>query len=273
MSNEFNAKFLKTIKGVGGSLMRADPKQVARFNFNLPPLDQQKKIAAILDAADAYRQKTKALITKYDELTQSLFIDMFGDPVRNPKGFERGLIEDLIKIQGGSQPPKKLFKSEPEEGYVRLVQIRDYKTDRYLTYLPKDSTRKFCTEKDIMIGRYGPPVFQILRGIAGAYNVALMKALPLDGMDSEYIFHLLSCSYIQNIVIGNSQRTAGQTGVNLKLLNSIEISKPPIVLQNQFAERVQAIEEQKTQAQASLAQAEDLFNSLLQKAFKGKLAA
>jgi type I restriction enzyme S subunit len=153
------------------------------------------------------------------------------------------------------------------------VQIRDYKTDRYLTYLPKDSTRKFCTEKDIMIGRYGPPVFQILRGIAGAYNVALMKALPLDGMDSEYIFHLLSCSYIQNIVIGNSQRTAGQTGVNLKLLNSIEISKPPIVLQNQFAERVQAIEEQKTQAQASLAQAEDLFNSLLQKAFKGKLAA
>ena len=54
----------------------------------LPPLEQQKKIAAILDAAAAYKQKTKALIEKYDELTQSLFLEMFGDPVRNPKGWE-----------------------------------------------------------------------------------------------------------------------------------------------------------------------------------------
>ena len=59
-----------------------------RIKIPLPPLDQQKKIAAILDAADAYRQKTKALIEKYDELTQSLFLDMFGDPVSNPKGWE-----------------------------------------------------------------------------------------------------------------------------------------------------------------------------------------
>ena len=51
----------------------------------LPPLEEQKKIAAILDAADEYRQKTKALIDKYDQLTQSLFLDMFGDPVTNPR--------------------------------------------------------------------------------------------------------------------------------------------------------------------------------------------
>ena len=55
----------------------------SQLQIPLPPIEQQKKIAAILDAADAYRQRTKALITKYDELTQSLFLDMFGDPVKN----------------------------------------------------------------------------------------------------------------------------------------------------------------------------------------------
>ena len=110
MSNEFNAKFLKTIKGVGGSLMRADPKQVARFNLILPPLDQQKKIAAILDTAYAYRQKTKALIEKYDELTESLFISMFGDPVTNPKGWDKRPMGELMTIvRGGSPRPIDKF--------------------------------------------------------------------------------------------------------------------------------------------------------------------
>jgi len=257
----------------GGTQKFVSLKVLRNLKIPLPPLNQQKKIAAILDAADAYRQKTKALIAKYDELTQSVFLEMFGDPKLNNKGFERGLIGDLVKIQGGSQPPKKLFKSEWEEGYVRLVQIRDYKTDKYLTFVPENSTKKFCSTDDIMIGRYGPPVFQILRGIAGAYNVALMKAKPLEEMNSEYIFHLFSCDYVQNIIIGNSQRTAGQSGVNLKLLNSIEISKPPIELQNLFEERVKVIQSQKAQAQQSLIKAEELFNSLLQKAFKGELTA
>ncbi|MCB0749338.1 MAG: restriction endonuclease subunit S, partial [Ignavibacteriae bacterium] len=106
LSNDFNAKFLKTIKGVGGSLMRADPKQVARFEFLLPPLNQQKKIAAILDAADTYRQKTKALIEKYDQLTQSLFLDMFGDPVSNPKGWDIKTFNEVLGIRNGKNQKK-----------------------------------------------------------------------------------------------------------------------------------------------------------------------
>ena len=64
-------------------------KKIKDIKIPLPPLDQQKKIATILDAADDYRQKTKTLIEKYDELTQSLFMDMFGDPVRNPMGWNK----------------------------------------------------------------------------------------------------------------------------------------------------------------------------------------
>ena len=70
---------LATERCSGANLPRISPKEIAEFKIPLPPLDQQRKIASILDTADAYRQKTKALILKYDELTQSLFLDMFGD--------------------------------------------------------------------------------------------------------------------------------------------------------------------------------------------------
>ena len=73
--------------------------------------------------------------------------------------------------------------------------------------------------------------------------------------------------------IGNLSKGSTRIRINLSMIRTLEIPAPSIELQNQFAERVQAIERQKAQAQASLAQAEDLFNSLLQRAFKGELAA
>ena len=77
-------------------------RYIEEVQIPLPPLDTQKKIAAILDAADAYRQKTKTLIDKYDQLAQSLFLDMFGDPVGNEKGWEKRILKDICtKITDG----------------------------------------------------------------------------------------------------------------------------------------------------------------------------
>ena len=71
---------------------------------------------------------------------------------------------------------QNLIFQKKKDGYIRLIQIRDYKSDDYAVYIPENSTKKFCTEDDIMIGRYGPPVFQILRGISGAYNVVFNES-------------------------------------------------------------------------------------------------
>ena len=119
LSDLFNSKFMSTVKGVGGSLLRADPRQVAKFKIPLPPLEEQKQIAAILDAADELRQKDKALIAKYDELTQSLFLDMFGDPVTNPKGWEKSELGKVCSVQGGFSFKSKDFRAEG----VKLVKI------------------------------------------------------------------------------------------------------------------------------------------------------
>src|SRR5690554_4503395 len=85
----------------GSSQPNLSASNVKKFPIPLLLFSSQKKIAAILDAADAYRQKTKALIEKYDELTQSLFLDMFGDPVVNEKGWEYYKFKDVLEIRNG----------------------------------------------------------------------------------------------------------------------------------------------------------------------------
>jgi len=179
-----------------------------------------------------------------------------------PTDWKACLLSEAVDIKGGSQPPKKVFKTEMQEGYVRLVQIRDYKSDRFLTYVPVNSTKKFCTTEDIMIGRYGPPVFQILRGIEGAYNVALMKANPLNNMDRDYLYYLLSSSPVQKLVIENSQRTAGQTGVNLKLLNSCIIPLPPLNQQKKIAAILDAADSYKQKTKTLIDKYDELTQSL-----------
>ncbi|MDE1265704.1 restriction endonuclease subunit S [Vibrio aestuarianus] len=135
-------------------------------------------------------------------------------------------VEDICDFIGGSQPAKSEFIDEPKAGYVRLIQTRDYKTDSFSTYIPENSTRKFCDENDIMIGRYGPPVFQICRGLKGAYNVALLKAKPKAGVDREFLYYFLKQDSVFQYVDKLSARTGGQTGVDLVSLNKYPVRIP-----------------------------------------------
>lgn len=135
-------------------------------------------------------------------------------------------IEDVCDFVGGSQPPKSEFINVPRDGYVRLIQTRDYKTDAFPTYIPANSTKKFCDAKDIMIGRYGPPIFQICRGLTGAYNVALLKAKPKKLIDREYLYYFLKQDAVFQYIDKLSARTGGQTGVDLVSLNQYPIRLP-----------------------------------------------
>jgi len=122
---KFNKEQSKS-QAVGAIYKNLNTAQIKALKIPLPPLDQQKKIAAILDAADAYRQKTKALIEKYDELTQSLFLDMFGDPVTNPKGWDKIKLSELHKISSGGTPSRKI-NDYYENGTIPWVKTGDLK--------------------------------------------------------------------------------------------------------------------------------------------------
>ena len=228
-------------------------KGLSKVKIPLPPLDQQKKIAAILDAADAYRQKTKALIEKYDELTQSLFLDMFGDPVRNPKDWNEVIFTEVLVLRRGFDLPRQ-DRIKGEYPIMASNGILDWHNE-------------FKVEgPGIVTGRSG--TLGKVHYIEGDYwplNTALYSQ-KLNGNNPIYLIYL-----IRNFRVERFSRGAGVPTLNRNLVHAETIMTVPIELQNQFADRVQAIEAQKAQAKASLAQAEDLFNSLLQRAFKGEL--
>lgn len=146
------------------------------------------------------------------------------------------VISDVCDFVGGSQPPKEVFKSEYSEGYIRLIQTRDYKTDSFLTYIPIDTAKKLCNKQDIMIGRYGPPIFQIFRGLEGAYNVALIKAVPKPNILNDYLYYLLKQEALFKYVDGLSLRTGGQTGVDLDSLNQYPVLLPDIPYQQRVVD-------------------------------------
>ena len=241
----------------------------------LPPLDQQKKIAAILDAADTYRQKTKALIKKYDELTQSLFLDMFGDPVSNPMEWDKVALNELCDFKKTSVKPEEIETGDTYIGLECIEKQTGKILERFIVEAGEIKSNKFWFDSNyILYGKLRPYLNKVANpDFEGVCSTDIIPIRPiLKNTVKEFIISLLRGSWFVSFA---DERCSG---ANLPRISPKEVEKyqtinPPIKLQNQFAERVQAIEAQKAQAQASLAQADHLFNSLLQRAFKGKLTS
>lgn len=262
----------------GGAQPNVNSKLLGNISFPMPTeLAEQKRIVAILTQKLATIAKARAAAEAQLAAAQAL-----------PAAYLRQIFEseeaqawpirklgEVCNFIGGSQPPKSTFKYEPQPGYVRLVQIQDFRLNDVAVYIPADLANRSFEKDDVMIGRYGPPVFQILRGLSGAYNVALMKAEPKADMTKAFLFYLLQEPALQREVTEQSQRSAGQSGVNRQFLESYKMRIPPKALQLELAARV---DKQLAAAEKTIAllnrQIEPL-NSLaaavLRQAFNGEL--
>ena len=243
-----------------GAVPTLDIAELKNKSIPIPSREEQERIVAELDCLSGVIEKKKQQLKELYALAQSIFYQMFGDPITNEKGFPVYQIDDIITFQGGSQPDKSHFEYEPTDDNIRLIQIRDYKSDKNITYIPKSLARRLCNAEDIMIGRYGPPIFQILKGIEGAYNVALMKAIPKQG-NREFIRAFLKQKCLLEYLESMSKRTAGQDGIQMDKLKAYPFPLPPIELQEEFADKIALIEKQQELIKKSIAQTEELFNS------------
>ena len=241
-------------------------KAIGDVEIILPDLAEQIELADRAFSVSNIVEKRKTELALLDNLIKARFVEMFGTPYGNEKGFPMKTVDDVIEFTGGSQPDKKYFEYEPSEDNIRLIQIRDYKTDKYITYIPKSMAKRFCNVDDIMIGRYGPPIFQILKGIEGSYNVALMKATPKMG-NKEFVRHFLMQDCLFNYLDGLSQRTAGQSGIEMPALKAYPFPYPPIDLQNEFENFAEQVDKSKVAVQKALDEAQLLFDSLMQEYF------
>ena len=134
-------------------------------------------------------------------------------------------LTDICDFQGGTQPPKDEWIDQPAQGYVRMLQIRDFtQSDKnYIEYVKDTGKLKTCIEDDILIGRYGASIGKILTGLTGAYNVAIVKTIPDKKVVSKkYLYWYLNSQYFQRF-ISNVGSRAAQAGFNKNDLGAAQI--------------------------------------------------
>jgi type I restriction enzyme S subunit len=262
--------------GTGSTFKAITQKELRSIKIPLPPLAEQQKIAEILDAADSLRQKDQQLVNHYTTLSQSLFLEMFGDPVTNPMGWEKPKLGSLIKIErGGSPRPISEFLG----GSYPWIKIGDATkgNDIYLEKTKEHIIREGLAKTRLLPA--GSIIFANCGVSLGFARIITFEGCIHDGWLSfseidENVLNKIFILKVLNSITEYFRNTAPdgtQPNLNTSIMKGFEFMCPPISLQNQFVERIQAIEAQKQQAEASLEKSNDLFNSLLQRAFNGEL--
>lgn len=248
----------------------------SQIEIDLPPLATQQRIAAILDQADAIKQNNRDIVQKYDALTQSLFLDMFGDPIHNLKKWAVVKFSEVGNLDRGKSKHRPRNAPELLNGPYPLIQTGDVANSGGYIKKYKSTYSELGLQQSKMWPK-GTLCITIAANIANTgiltfdacFPDSVVGFVPNDKTNNIYVQNWMS--FLQEM-IEEKAPMAAQKNINLAILRDLEFMNPPIELQNQFAERVAVIEEQKQQAQLELAKSEELFASLLQRAFKGELS-
>ncbi|WCL81069.1 restriction endonuclease subunit S [Saprospira sp. CCB-QB6] len=253
-------------------------KTINEIQIPLPPLSAQKAIAAQLDRADKVRQALAQSLADYDRLLSASFLDMFGDPVLNPKGWELATIGDYFDVKGGKRLPKG-------QSYVNAVTKHPYLrvTDFVKNGIDVSDLKYIDEETHSKISRYIINSDDVYISIAGTIGIAGYIPKSLSGANltenaaklivkkgasftKEYLSYYLNSYYAQQNIQAKTM-AVGVPKLALFRIKELPYFNPPLPLQQQFAQLVERIERQKALIQSAQQSAEDLFGALLQAYF------
>jgi type I restriction enzyme S subunit len=270
-------------RATGANLPRLSPSALAEFEIPLPPPAEQRRIAEVLDRAEALRAKRRAALAQLDSLTQSLFLDLFGDPATNPKGWPLSAMTELFSaspIFGTMIPPSV---DGGEWLSLRVGNIQDWQldlSDRKFVNLPANMIERHSVlDGDMLMARaiasqehLGKSVVVTPSGRKWAFDSHLMR-LRFDQSKAhpEIIRHTLMTPGGRSLFLKAARRSAVQFNINTKEISALRVPVPPIRLQREFARRVAVVEKLKTTQRAALAELDALFASLQHRAFRGEL--
>lgn len=258
----------------GATIPHVNGASLKDLSIPLPPLHIQKQIANVLDKADALRKKDQQLLKKYDELAQSIFIDMFGDPVKNEKGWEVKNLGELCTMRRGASPrPIEKFLGTD----VPWIKIGDATNgnDIYITETKKYITLEGST-KSVLLDE-GSLVFANCGVSLGFARILKIKGCIHDGwlsfvindkneLDNIFLLKLINqiTPYLLSLAPGGTQ-----PNLNTGIMKELNIILPPISLQKRFERTLINIKKQTSLY--NIQKSESLFQSLLQKTFSGEL--
>lgn len=254
-----------------------------RIPVPLPPLAEQRRIAAILDKADALRRKRQEAIALTEQLLRSTFLEMFGDPVTNPKRWPTRPLGDLIT----DGPTNGLYRPASDYGSgtpiiridaIQKGQIQEIDTLKRLR-IPDELIAKFSlTEGDLLVNRVNSPdllgKIALIPALAEAtvYESNMMRfRVNQTTILPEYLTTLWQTPFLSTQIARRRKDASNQSSINQGDVQSFEVHIPPIDLQRAFRSVVRRLSHHERLSSAALTDADALFNSLTHRAFTGQL--
>ena len=272
---------LATARCGGANLPRLSPKTLAEFRIPLPPLAEQKRIAAILDKADAIRRKRQDAIALTEEFLRSAFLDMFGDPVTNPKGWEVRPLNQISEVLTGYAFKSKEYVGEGEG--VRLCRGANVLPDRldwsdvgYWKREPNDKLERYeLRPLDVVLALDRP-------WISSGQKIALVKERDLPALLVQRVARIRAPELALQTYLYFALRHPAfarhccPTETTVPHISPVELRAYPTPLPTSglLAEFTQLVQQHRaliTKLRHQAVQGEALFNSLVQRAFKGEL--
>jgi type I restriction enzyme S subunit len=262
----------------GANLPRLSPKTLVEFEIPLPPLSEQRRIAAVLDEADALRAKRRQALVTLDTLLQSVFLDMFGEPVTNPKGWAvKPLLSICSRVTDGTHLPPEwavagipfLFVSNIVHGEI------DFDTKKFISEQTHATLTARCPIErgDILystVGSYGSAVMvRTDRKFAFQRHIAHIKPMS-ELVDPEFLLGYLQSPW-GRIQVDRAVRGVAQKTLNLADLKRFTVALPPIPKQKRYVQIRNAIELQRAELLRQADALGALFASLQSAAFSGTL--
>jgi len=247
-------------------------KVLKKSIFYIPDVEEQHRIVKILDLAQSLIEKRKQAIAYLDDYIKAVFLDMFGDPVSNPKGWEVVKFEDICKIETEQISPIKIKSSHY---YIGLEDIekgtgRIIKTSSSNSALLKSAKFVF-TKENVLYGKLRPYLNKVaLPEREGICSTDILPLTPIkDKSQKHFICYLIRSDYFVSQMI-KCTVGANLPRVNSGSLNETSVYSPPIALQGQFSEIVQKTESLQQKMQSQLQELEHNFQAQLQRAFRGE---
>ena len=269
-------------QGRGATFLQVSKSDIASLQIPLPPLDEQKRIAGILDAADALRAKRREALAELDTLLQSTFLDMFGDPVTNPMEWEvRELKETKSRVQIG--PFGSLLHKEdyivdgvPLVNPMHIVSGQVHVGSEQTVSEQKAATLSNYRLQtgDVVMGRRGEMgrcaiVSDTEAGMLCGTGSLFVRPHP-DELSSIFLARTFSSESMKRLLEGLSQGVT-MPNLNRTMIEGLKVELPPLNLQHRYAAIVKSVEQQKARQRAHLAELDTLFASLQSRAFRGDL--
>ena len=257
-----------TFKSIGRDILN-------KLSIPIPPLPIQERIVSELDCINGILEKKREQIKELDALAQSIFYDMFGDPIQNEKGWEVKKLGEVATIGTGSTPSreKEHIYYGGDIHWVKTTEVQNceiFDTEETITQLAIQQTNcKIYPPDTLLMAMYGQGKTrgQIAKlRISAATNQAC-AAIQLNEEYSnvDYIYELLHICYEH---IRSMAKGCNQANLNLKVVSSIPIPLPPLSLQQAFAAKIEAIEKQKELVKRSIAETKTLLASRMQHYFE-----